>query len=289
MKKRYLFTITAIAVAAIMITACGSTSPEGSSAQTPVQGSSVQSADKKTADTDLIEVDVKNLPEGITKDDLTKDGDSYYLDQTEFKKLAKALGKNITVSSVDGFAYTANAAGNMVTRLAGTDAAAKQTGANGTTPAGTNPATGTNQTSTGGAGGANTGNTAAGGYGGNSGTAGSGNTSGGGSSSGSAGGNSGGSGGSNTTPAQPVHQHTWVAHTTTVDQGWYEDIVEYHACCNACGARLDGMSLEAMYDHTDACGGCGWSDRPVVVGQQWVSNPVTVTDYYYCSGCGARQ
>lgn len=286
MKKRYLFTITAIAVAAIMITACGSTSPEGSSAQTPVQGSSVQSADKKTAETDLIEVDVKNLPEGITKDDLTKDGNSYYLDQTEFKKLAKALGKNITVSSVDGFAYTANAAGNMVTRLAGTDAAAKQTGANGTTPAGTNPATGTNQTSTGGAGGANSGNASAGGYGGNSGAAGSGNTSGGGSSSGSASG--GNSGGGSSTPAQPVHQHTWVAHTTTVDQGWYEDIVEYHQVCKGCGAILDGYSNEQLMDHMDACG-TGYMGTNVVVGQRWVSNPVTVTDYYYCSGCGAIQ
>lgn len=275
MKKSLVFVIIAISLAAIL-TACGTAAPSGSAADTGTSAVTAESGAK----TEPIEVDAKNLPEGITKEDLTEEDGKYYLDQTKFKELALKAGKNLTIQAVNGFAYTASAKGNMVTGVAMTEQAKEEyekqvsqnqnAGNANTQGAGTQSGT-TNYPGTSQGTGSNQG--------------------------GSSSGNSGGgtsSGGGYVAPVtqpttQPVHQHTWVAHTTTVDQGWYEDIYEWHQVCNGCGAIVDGWDSTTLVNHLADCGPGSYRGAYVTVGQQWVSNPVTVTDYYYCSGCGATQ
>ena len=275
MKKTMILSITAIITAAMLI-GCGTSAPAGSSADAGKKADAPKSK-IVPAVVDPIEVDEAKLPEGITKDDLSEKDGKFFLDQTDFKWLANAFGKNIKVASKDGFEYTATSDAKMVTKTAVTEKAKEQSKKTGNTTA-TNTQNNDGTTSQN-AGTGNTGITNGGSTGGGASTPS--NTA------SSSGGNSGGNTYvAPTQPAQPVHQHTWVAHTTTVDQGWYEDIVEYHQVCKGCGAILDGYSNEQLMDHMDACG-TGYMGTNVVVGQQWVSNPVTVTDYYYCSGCGA--
>lgn len=275
--KKLLIAMTVLCMTGVLLAGCGASQPAGSAVQHPTEISATES--KKTSKTDgLIEVDKKNLPEGIKAEDLTEIDGKYYISKETLKELAKASGKEIQIESKDGKTYTADKSGTSVTNQITANAKEEQTTAkqSETKPQsqGTASSGGTSHNS------------------GNSGNASGNSNSGGSSSSGNA------SGGSNNAPTpqpqtqpqtQPVHQHTWVAATHTEDQGWYENIVEYHTVCNGCGMYLEGLSPDAVDTHLLTCNPGSYRGAYVTVGQQWISNPVTVTDYYYCSGCGARQ
>lgn len=133
------------------------------------------------------------------------------------------------------------------------------------------------------------------------------------------------------TPAQPsepaeqvpVHEHVWepiyetIHHeaeghyeTVVIQEAWDEVVeeVEWHTQCDACGAILDNMSDDELYEHIKAhmlAGqGSTYGDRKVVVGtttthheavteQQWVEDKAaydeTITTGYKCSSCGAQK
>ena len=85
--------------------------------------------------------------------------------------------------------------------------------------------------------------------------------------------------------------HSWYPVYRSEDQGWNEDVVEYHTVCFVCGAYLEGLYAndpDAFDAHLAACGG-GYGGKNIVVSQQWHSYPVDVFDHYECSVCGARQ
>lgn len=297
-KLRKLILITAItAIAGITLAACGSTEPPdvASGAQSPAAVQESSRKDLTPAKVEMIEVDIKNLPKGITKEDLVKEDGKYYLDQTKFKELALKAGKNLTIQAVNGFAYTASAKGNMVTGVAVSDEAktesAKQAG---TTETANNSNNKSGQTNAGGT------NTNHGGPGanansnhGNTGTGANTNHGSTGSNTNSGSGNTGGSSSSgSSTPAQPAHEHIWQAvyRTETTDQGWYEDDYDYRPVCNVCGGDLSGLDSMAQLDHLGNCKS-GYSVVAVKVGQHWVSNPVSnqVLDHYVCLTCGATK
>ena len=320
MKKKHVFTIAAIIVTAAVLSACGAKTKmelEGSAA--------VEAAAPSKGN--LISVDPKNLPKEIKESDLIREGSEYFINQYDLMDIAKKAKKDIVIESADGYKITASADGNELTKVPlGKDTKEKETmtGKDDGKNAGTNAGGTANNGGSANTGG----NTAGGGSSDTAGTAGSSSSNGGsgGSSGGNAGEGTTPVQPPSQEPTQPAHTHSYTiyqggtpatctstgteiyactcgATTTntipmtahsfvpvyrTEDQGWDEDIVEYHTVCNACGAYLDGMSYDEIEAHSLSCG-AGYSSKNIVVGQQWHSNPVEVFDHYECSVCGTRQ
>lgn len=112
------------------------------------------------------------------------------------------------------------------------------------------------------------------------------------------------------TSAEPVHEHDWVAQTSTVhheatghyetqviQEGYDEPIYDYRPICNGCGADISDD-----LDHIFWCDPGSYSVKEVQIGtehheaitnQVWVQDTgawdETVTTGYVCSACGAAQ
>lgn len=127
------------------------------------------------------------------------------------------------------------------------------------------------------------------------------------------------------TPAKPVHTHTWEEVTTTVyheEQGHYENVVVKEAwtekkpvyetqardICNSCNADLTGTNIaqhvkEHMINGTDKGGhrteykkvqvGTETINHPAVTERKWVIDKAAWTEKvvtgYKCSDCGATK
>ena len=317
MKKRSILAFVIIIAAAVALSACGSrpgNAPEGSS--------TIEAAAASKGN--LISVDLKNLPKEIKESDLVKEGSSYFINQYDLMDIAKKEKKDIVIETADGYKITAFADGSELTKVP----LKKDTKEQETTTkkdSGTSSGTNTGGTTNNG-GSVNTGGGTSAGGSVNTGGAFSG-TNQGGTTGGNTGGNTAPTQPPAETPTQPAHTHSYTIYqggtpatctstgtevyacscgaTTTKttpmtahsfvpvywqeDQGWNEDIIEYHTVCNGCGMYLDGMSYDDIANHIAECGPGSYSGKNVVVGQKWHSNLVDVLDHYECPVCGAWQ
>ena len=318
MKKKSVLIIVTMITAAMVLAACGA-----KSGSEPERSAAVEAAAPSRGN--LISVDPENLPKEIKESDLIKEGKDYFINQYDLMDIAKKAKKDIVIESSDGYKITASADGNELTKVPlkkdvkEKETTTKEEGKN----SGTNAGGVTNNS-----GFANTGgNTTGGGStdtGGNTG----GNSSGAESSGGNEGGSTAPSQPATQEPAQPAHTHSYtiyqggtpatctspgteiyacscgatITNTTpmtahsfvpkyrTEDQGWNEDVYSDPVpVCNGCGQSLAGLSEDEMMDHLSTCGPGSYTVKPILIGQQWHSNPVEVIDHYECSVCGAWQ
>lgn len=317
MKKRNIYVIGVITAFVMGVMACGTE-------HTLEQKEPVTMESAVTSKAGLIPVELKNLPKEIKESDLIKEGDDYYIDSDALLDIAKKTKKDIVIESLDGYRYTASETGGELAKTP----VKKDTKEQEKTKKDNGPSSGTNAGgTTSPAGSSNTsGGTSAGGEV-STGSASSGAGTGG-SAGGNHGGNTAPVQQPAETPTQPAHTHSYtiyqggtpatctsvgteiyacscgatITNTTpmsphsfapvyrTEDQGWNEDIVEYHTVCNGCGAYADSFaSFDDFIDHVADCGPGSYRGTNIVVGQQWHSNPVDVLDHYECSVCGKKQ
>lgn len=307
MKHRLIITIVIMITAAIVITGCGkkvSDTPTGSDA---LPSSAVVMPDQSGMD--MVEIDIRWLPAEVSKDDLVMENGRYYIGEDRLIEIARSQHKEIEVRTPEGNTLCVSQEGDIQkVRTARSDNGQEQKqdqdNQNNWSMSSGNAGTAISSNSS------------------------SGNIDQGYISSNNGGSNSGG-GTSGQQTTQPVHAHSYTiyqggtpstcttagtevyacscgttitntlplaAHSwypvyRTEDQGWNEDIVEYHTVCFVCGAYLEGLYAndpDAFDAHLATCGG-GYGGKNIVVGQQWHANPVDVFDHYECSACGARQ
>lgn len=122
-------------------------------------------------------------------------------------------------------------------------------------------------------------------------------------------------------PSKPQHTHTWkeVTHTINheevghneqyvIKEAWTEtvteDVYDPWDCCNVCGADCTADPSGHMKQHALAGEGGGWHteyyktvtrtvEHPAEYGTRWVvDQPAwteTVSDGFFCSGCGTKK
>lgn len=122
-------------------------------------------------------------------------------------------------------------------------------------------------------------------------------------------------------PEKPQHAHTWQEKTHTVNhpevghneqyvvkEAWTEtvteDVYDPWDCCNVCGADCTADPSGHMKQHALAGEGGGWRteyyktvtrtvEHPAEYGTRWVvDQPAwteTISDGFFCTGCGAKK
>ena len=102
-------------------------------------------------------------------------------------------------------------------------------------------------------------------------------------------------GGTATQPSTPVHEHTWVEITKTVDVaevGHYEDIYDWRTLCGKCGTDLTDMTADDRLLHVTIECRSGYSTHYIKVGEKWVVDTPASTKQevtgYKCE-CGATK
>jgi RNA polymerase primary sigma factor len=88
------------------------------------------------------------------------------------------------------------------------------------------------------------------------------------------------------TSATKSHTHNWVAHKTSKTTYETETYQEEVTICSTCGADISGHAVQHLKDSNRACRGYYGS---TVTKTKQVPVTTTVTDYYYCSSCGATK
>ena len=258
MKRRLILAIVAMTMASILLAGCGQKAPDmpkGSNAL-PSSAAVAEDQNKKSDVKDLAVIDINHLPANAAKDDSSQGQKQDLVVPNDGTTLSGNAGTGTSSSGGSG----GNDPGYIPSNNAGSNSGGSTPAQQPTQPAHTHSYTiyqgGTLSTCTT----AGTETYAC-------------------------------SCGATVTNTLPLAAHSWYPVYRSEDQGWNEDVVEYHTVCFVCGAYLEGLYAndpDAFDAHLAACGG-GYGGKNIVVGQQWHAYPVDVFDHYECSVCGARQ